>query len=111
MITLNDYLQMGKVLFGDDMKKWRFVCPGCGHVASVQDYMDAGAPEGAVGFSCIGRYLENCRPWLGKDGPGPCDYTTGGLLNISPVQIEHEGKIHYRFAFAESGADGEDGRE
>ena len=29
--------------FGPDMLKWRFRCPMCGHVASVQDFKDAGA--------------------------------------------------------------------
>ena len=27
--------------FGPDMLKWRFRCPMCGHVASVQDFKDA----------------------------------------------------------------------
>ena len=45
------------LLVGADAMKWCFVCPACGNVASTQEYKDAGAPEAAVGFSCIGRYL------------------------------------------------------
>ena len=45
--------------FGKDPLRWRFVCPSCGHVASVQDYKDVGAPVECVGFSCIGRWLKN----------------------------------------------------
>ena len=29
--------------FGPDMLKWRFRCSMCGHVASVQDFKNAGA--------------------------------------------------------------------
>lgn len=88
--------------FGDDPMKWRFVCPSCGHVASVQDWKDAGAPEGAVAFSCVGR-------WHGGDPEktfmkqgGPCDYAGGGLIGINPVAVFRENGIFSRvFEFAE----------
>lgn len=86
-ITLEAFEAEGRRLFGEDIMAWRFVCPACGHVASVQDYKDAGAPEGAVGFSCIGRYTGPKRTIFEKDKPGPCDYTSGGLFNFSPVLV------------------------
>lgn len=46
----------GQRRFGTDPLEWQFVCPSCGHVASVKDWKTAGAPEGAVAFSCVGRY-------------------------------------------------------
>ena len=72
--------------FGSDQQKWQFVCPSCGFVASVADYVSAGASDGFIGFSCIGR-LVGAKRSLFEDGPGPCDYAGGGLFNISPVSI------------------------
>lgn len=86
--------------FGQNNKDWKFVCPSCGYVASVQDWEFAGAPTGAVAFSCIGRYTGSTKEMGDKTG-GPCNYTTGGLFNISPVTIEFEGKEHSAFDFAE----------
>lgn len=85
--------------FGPDQMAWRFVCPVCGHIASVADYKAAGAPVGAVAFSCIGRYLPNPREAFGGKGPGPCNYTGGGLFGLNPVAIE--GRASNVFAFAD----------
>lgn len=88
--------------FGPDQMKWRFVCPSCGHVASVQDWKDAKAPEAAVAFSCVGR-------WKGGDPEktfmkqgGPCTYAGGGLIGLNPVEVESDGVSHRVFAFAEA---------
>jgi hypothetical protein len=75
--------------FGDDPMNWKFICPVCGHVASTKDYKEAGAPHGAVAFSCVGRWLpEEARDALGGEGDGPCNYTGGGLIKLNPVTIE-----------------------
>lgn len=74
--------------FGPDIDNWRFVCPVCAHVASVADWRAAGAGEGAIAYSCIGR-------WLGVDqktafcakGMGPCNYAGGGLFGFNPVRV------------------------
>jgi hypothetical protein len=101
-MTRADWIAEGKKRFGDDMLAWRFVCPSCGHVTMVKDWQDAKAPEGAVVFSCVGRYL-------GADGSksfklkgGPCNYAGGGLFRLNPIEvIDEEGKDHHVFAFAE----------
>lgn len=72
-------------LFGDDPMQWRFVCPSCGHVASVADWKAAGASEREVAFSCVGRHLEHRREIFEK--PGPCNYAGGGLLRLNPVSV------------------------
>jgi hypothetical protein len=69
-----------------------FVCPVCKHKQTVAEYKAAGAPAGAYGFSCIGRYLDDCRkafggPGAGEERPGPCDYTGGGLLRLNPINV------------------------
>lgn len=99
-----EWIAEGKRLFGHDWMKWRFVCPGCGHIASVQDWKDAGAGEGAVAFSCVGRWLDHQRDWLTGRGPGPCNYAGGGLFGINPVPIiMPDGTTKYGFDYDRSG--------
>jgi len=98
-LSLEDWRREAIRLFGRDPMKWRFICPSCGHVASVQDWKDAGAPEGTIAFSCVGR-------WLGKKedafqkGKSPCNYAGGGLFRINPVSVTIDGTVHKYFDFA-----------
>jgi len=85
-LTREEFLDEGQRLFGPDVLQWRFKCPACGHVATVQDWKDAGAPEGAVAYSCIGRYRQHARPAFAM-GAGPCDYTLGGLICIAELYV------------------------
>jgi len=86
-ITMEEWEARGRGLFGPDQMKWAFVCPVCEHVATVKDYQDAGAPEGAVGFSCVGRWLASCRDAFRETGPGPCNYAGAGLIGLNPVRV------------------------
>ena len=76
----------GEALFGPDQMTWRFVCPSCGHVATPQDWKDAGATQGAVAFSCVGRWLSTAEDAFTKTG-GPCNYAGGGLIGLNPVVV------------------------
>lgn len=93
----------GRRLFGDDQMQWRFVCPACGHVASVKDWQDAGAEEDEVAFSCVGRHSEKPRGAFvskfttKKNREGPCNYAGGGLFKLNPVEVDG----HNVFDFAE----------
>jgi hypothetical protein len=92
-MTHAEWLAEAARRYGPDSLKWQFKCPSCGHVACVQDWKDAGAPEGAVAFSCIGRYTGDpaaaaAAAFKGKGGP--CNYTCGGLFQISPLTITLE---------------------
>lgn len=93
----------GEKRFGPDRLAWPFACPLCGHVATGHDWKAAGAPEGSVGFSCIGRWKEKCRDAFAT-GPGPCNYTGGGLFQLNPVQIKDGETVHQYFEFAEVAA-------
>lgn len=96
-MTQEEWFAEGKKRFGDDMMKWKFVCPACKHVAAVEDWKKAGAPENTVAFSCVGR-------WIGGGDMGttkPCNYAGGGLFRLNPAEvIMPNGSKHQAFAFA-----------
>lgn len=97
--THDEWMAEGRRRFGEDTMQWRFVCPSCGHEASVQDWKDAGAPVAAAGFSCVGRWIEGARRAFDDTaGPGPCNYAGGGLFKINPIVV---GGDMTAFAFAE----------
>ncbi|GAX38929.1 VVA0879 family protein [Nodularia sp. NIES-3585] len=89
-MTRDEWLLEGQTLFGKDVLQWKFRCPCCGHIATVEDYKKAGAPESAVGFSCVGRWMElRKEAFDDKDKRDiPCNYSGGGLINISPVEVD-----------------------
>lgn len=96
--SIEEWRQEGVKRFGNDEMKWRFVCPSCGHVATVEDWKKVGASEGEVAFSCVGRHIVGSTEAFGKRGRGPCDYAGGGLIRLNPVQIEgREGNV-FQFA-------------
>lgn len=90
-MTVKEWQRQGRALFGDDEMAWAFVCPSCGHVATVQDWYDAGAGVDSAAFSCVGRWLPNPVEAFGQDG-GPCNYAGGGLFRINPVLVTREGE-------------------
>lgn len=103
MITLTfpEWEAEGLRRFGPDRYAWRFVCPSCGHVAAARDWHAAGAPQGAVAFSCVGRTRRDPRPALGS-GPGPCDHGGELALERNPVRVvTDDGRSSVLFAFAE----------
>ena len=100
-MTYEEWVAEGERLFGKNKLQWKFQCPVCGYVAKAQDWLDAGASVGQVGFSCIGRAL-GAESRFGSEEPGPCDYAGGGLFRLNPVLItEDDGTEHQYFAFAE----------
>lgn len=94
-------------------KEIRLRCPVCGHVATVAEYDEAGAPDGAIGFSCIGRWLKDdtkVREAFGNHSkqkfPGPCNYTGGGLIGLNPIRvIFDDGSASTFFDFADDPLD------
>lgn len=103
-MTHEEWKAKGLELFGPDHKQWKFVCPICGYVASLQDYLDAGVPHESIAFSCIGRWLpKSISAFGGEDvrGNGPCDYAGHGLFRFNPLEVDG---VKY-FNFAEPEAD------
>lgn len=105
VMTKEEWLAEGKKRFGEDMMKWKFECPGCGHIQAVEDfrqYKEKGADPNDAYQECIGRYADG-KSWMyghpAKTG-GPCDYAGYGLLRISPITVIDNGKETLSFAFA-----------
>lgn len=94
-MTREEWMAEGTRRFGVDQMKWKFICPACKHVASVQDYADAGASSNVVAFSCVGRWMNKPRDAFGE-GPGPCNYAGGGLIGLNPVEVD--GGRYFDFA-------------
>jgi hypothetical protein len=103
--TLGEWLAEGERRFGPDQIKWRFKCPACGHVQAVEDFRpfksQGGVTAETARFNCIGRYAGAKRRAFGDDGPGPCDYTSGGLLDLRPVIVLADGQEVRSFDFAD----------
>jgi hypothetical protein len=97
-MTEEDFSRVAAERFGGDPMEWKFVCPVCGFVQSVRDYKNAGAPESAVAFSCVGRWIEGSSEAF-SGNKGPCNYAGGGLIRLNPVKIE--GRTNNYFALAQ----------
>lgn len=95
-MTQQEWNADGIKRFGPNHSAWRFVCPSCGHIASVKDWRDAGAPEDCIAFSCVGRWLKEKSEAFGKKKGGPCNYAGGGLFGLNPVEVE--GGHYFDFA-------------
>lgn len=101
-ITYGEWLKKGEKLFGENKAKWKFVCCNCGNVQSIEDFEkhNIESPETKVYFSCIGR-------WTGGKGElgnkeKPCNYTVGGLLDISQLKIIKDKNEISAFKFADN---------
>lgn len=71
-LTQAELVTEARARFGDDQKRWAFVCPKCGDVAAAQDFIDAGADPSSVGQECIGRSVPGGRG---------CNYVAYGLFS------------------------------
>lgn len=96
----------GERLFGEDVTKWKYKCPMCGHVAAVQDFIDAGLDGQEAANSayceCIGRYTGKGSPKKG-DSSG-CNWAGYGLFGIphgGVIVMTGEGSGQHIFEFAE----------
>jgi len=82
-VKLADWEAKGVELFGEDRCNWRFVCPSCGDVQSVntakKNYPELKGKGWAPAQECIGRYLEDAG----------CNWCSYGLFR-GPLLIELE---------------------
>ena len=98
MIKMNyeEWIKKAKELFGKDSYEWKFKCPSCSHIQSINSWLEhnpelkAEEIENLVFFNCEGRINE-------KYG---CDWTLGGLFKIHKVEVEFNGKQVPVFEYA-----------
>jgi len=94
-LVYKEWIEKAKELFGKDSYNWKFKCPSCGHVQSINSMLKhtpslkADDIVNMVFFNCEGRYNE-------KYG---CDWTLGGLFQIHKVEVNFNGKICRAFEF------------
>jgi hypothetical protein len=105
-MTKDEWYARGTELFGAGYLDWRFVCPACGHIASVRDfkqYKDQGANPNTATCECIGRYDGHESVVMGT--AKPCNYAGYGLFDLCPVRVMDGDKVIKCFAFDTSGKD------
>ena len=100
-ITQAEWEETGRRLYGDNRLLWKFRCPSCGNVQCAEDFRQYKVEAANTYSNCIGRFdgIHGDTP-MGTI-PGPCNYASGGLLNINPVCVEIDGKQYFLFAFAD----------
>lgn len=85
-LTQQEWLAEGTRRFNhQDVLRWRFQCPVCGHVAAVAELKERGQPHTLIGRECLGRYTK-AGQYTGS-GPGPCNYGSTGLINLAPITV------------------------
>lgn len=91
IIFYDEWIAQLKERFGDDSRHWVFKCPACGHLQTIQDFIDhkVEKPEGAY-FNCIGRFVK---------GVG-CNWTLGGLLKIHKNVVIRDAQAYPVFEMA-----------
>lgn len=109
-MTHEEFLAEARRRFGEDPKKWKVVCPACGTVQSIQQFIDAGVSaediSSCFAFSCIGRFTKQGdagitahhrnQPW-----DKGCNWTLGGLLRIHTLEVVIDGHNRMTFELAE----------
>ena len=114
-ITQDEFLAECKQRFGPRARDWKFVCPACGTVQSVEQLADAVIASGGtkddvhgyIAFSCIGRFTKQGDAGIsaknkGKPWDKGCNWTLGGLLRIHTLEVLIDGKARPTFELAEA---------
>lgn len=93
-IKIEDWKKKAVELYGEDEKKWKFKCIKCGHIQTLQDFIDNNVEDAIYKFyfSCIGRYVKSVG----------CDWTLGGLFTMHKLEVVGEnGERSPVFEFAD----------
>jgi hypothetical protein len=100
--SIDDWTTEAKKRFGDDFMKWKFVCPMCGHVASIADFKAAGAEDPNCAYSeCLGRYQGKGSPKEGdSSGCNWCAYGLFGIPKGGCLVKREDGTYSHVFDFA-----------
>jgi hypothetical protein len=109
--TQAELLAEAQARFGEDPLDIAFVCPRCGDVATIREFLDAGNPNSA-GQHCIGRELGALRGDRNENkgvvhgqAPRGCDWAAYGLFSGPWTVILPNGKKVPSFPLAAAAAD------
>lgn len=106
---VDDWIEEGIKLFGPNTKRWKSVCPCCGRVTKVQEFIDLGQNENAAFQNCIGRFNGKGKPGLKgtiENNANGCDWAAYGLfgtLDKGRIVIADNGTKINVFDFAKEG--------
>lgn len=110
-MTQDEWNAEGVLRFGKKARNWKFICPACGTVQSIQQLIDVGrTPDdvhAVMGFSCIGRFTGQGDAGIAAHTKGQpwdkgCNWTLGGLLAIHTLEVSINGKGRPCFEFADA---------
>jgi hypothetical protein len=80
--TKDEWYVEGERLFGKERQEWKFRCPVCNYVQSLNDFLKNGVDKQKahqmIAFSCLGRVVP---------GKG-CDWTLGGFLQAHKAMMD-----------------------
>lgn len=80
-MTRDEWMALGKSLYGDNVENWKVRCPMCGKVTKAGEFKEKGAESPDRAFlECIGRYTGQGSPGE-ADGNG-CNWAAYGLFGI-----------------------------
>ena len=93
-IKLEDWQNLGKKLYGDDIENWKFKCPACGRIASGKEFKEIGATPDDMYQCCISRFKND----------SDCKWCAWGLFDICKIRViapnvDHEVPV---FEFADA---------
>ena len=106
-LTHAEWLEAATQLYGADPLQWKFKCPICGNVQSLEQFKQVSAKPDSTYQECIGRYLPRSerRSAFGEHGAKkiekPCDYAVYGLFSLPGLIVTDEHGDVPIFAFAD----------
>jgi hypothetical protein len=87
-LLFDEWMKLGKELYGDDVKLWEFTCPSCKLVNSIALNLEHGIKSEFAYSECIGRHTKK----LG------CDWAAYGLFN-GPRELLQSDGTHRAYVF------------
>lgn len=104
-ISVREWVERGRRIYGEPVTDWRFRCPACGNVTSPRDWIEAGVlSEGDPTSECIGVYIGGIKPFTGKqfEEGRPCQYRANGRTRLSDLRVvQSHGRVMETFRFAD----------
>lgn len=112
-MTQDEFLAEAQRRFGPKVRDWKFVCPMCATVQSVEQLLDAVLASGGkkddvhgyIGYSCIGRFTRQSDAGIAAKNRGQpwdkgCNWTLGGLFQCHTLEVLINGKPRPTFELA-----------